>query len=343
MKAVVIRAPHDVSFAEESAPRPREGQVLVRVAAAGICMSDVETWKGTRPEPYVRYPVIPGHEWCGTIAELGPGVTGLRAGQRVAVEGHNFCRTCAWCQRGETNLCATYNEHGFTLPGGFADYVVTRADLAHPFSDALPFEAAALTEPFACVVHGMRRTRLDGAETVAVLGSGTLSLLAVAAASKLWTPARTVVVTRSRTNEAIARQVGATAYLTVDADPVARLHDLTGGRGADVVLEAVGHESAVPLAFALARRGGAVALMGIAGGGKRPLLDPDVFALKDLRVHGVFAYASRDYEEALRLIESGRVDVRPLITHRFALAEFQRALDLLSSRTEPVVKVILQP
>jgi threonine dehydrogenase-like Zn-dependent dehydrogenase len=152
-----------------------------------------------------------------------------------------------------------------------------------------------------------------------------------------------VVVTRSRTNERIARAVGATDYLTRDEDPVARLHDLTGGRGADVVLEAVGHESAVPLAFELARRGGAVALMGIAGGGKRPLLDPDVFALKDLRVHGVFAYASRDYEEALRLIESGRVDVRPLITHRFALAEFQRALDLLSSRTEPVVKVILQP
>ena len=343
MKAVVIRTPHQASFADESTPEPGPGEVLVRVAAAGICMSDVETWKGTRPEPYVRYPVIPGHEWCGTVERLGPGATGLRAGQRVAVEGHNFCGTCPWCRRGETNLCATYNEHGFTLPGGFAEYVVTRADLAHPFSQALPFEAAALTEPFACVVHGMRRARLDDAETVAVLGSGTLSLLAVAAASKLWRPARTVVVTRSRTNERIAREVGATDYLTGDADPVTRLQALTGGHGADVVLEAVGHESAAPLAFELARRGGAVALMGIAGGGKRPALDPDVFALKELHVHGVFAFASRDYEDALRLIESGRVEVTPLITHRFPLSDFQKAFDLLASRKEPVVKVLLRP
>jgi 2-desacetyl-2-hydroxyethyl bacteriochlorophyllide A dehydrogenase len=343
MKAVVIRTPHQVSFADENTPEPGPGQALVRVAAAGICMSDVETWQGKRPEPYVRYPVIPGHEWCGTVERLGPGAAGLRAGQRVAVEGHHFCGTCPWCRRGETNLCATYNEHGFTLPGGFAEYVVTRADLAHPFSDTLPFEAAALTEPFACVVHGMRRAQLDDAETVAVLGSGTLSLLAVAAVSRLWRPARTVVVTRSRTNERIARQVGATEYLTVDADPLARLHAWTGGRGADVVLEAVGHPSAAPLAFELARRGGAVALMGIAGGGPRPALDPDVFALKELHVHGVFAYASRDYEDALRLIESGRVDVTPLITHRFALADFQKAFDLLVGRQEPVVKVLLRP
>jgi threonine dehydrogenase-like Zn-dependent dehydrogenase len=177
---------------------------------------------------------------------------------------------------------------------------------------------------------------------VAVLGSGTLSLLSVACA-RLSQPARTVVVSRSRTNEGIARQVGATDYLTIEEDPVARLRDLTGGRGADVVLEAVGNESALPLSLDLARRGGAVVLMGIAGGGKRPLLEADVFALKDLRVHGVFAYTSRDYVEALKLIEGGRVSVAPLITHRFALQDFEKAFDLLSTRKEPVVKVMLKP
>ena len=342
MKAVVISTPHHAAFQDEARPRPAEGQVLVRVGAAGICMSDVEIWKGTRPEAYVRYPVIPGHEWCGTVDEVGPGVQGLKVGQRVAVEGHNFCGTCPWCRRGETNLCATYDEHGFTRPGGFAQYVAARADLAHPFSDALSFEAAALSEPFACVVHAIRLASVQAADTVAVLGSGTLSLLAVACV-QMWKPARTVVVTRSRTNEKIARQVGATDYVTIDQNPVARVHELTGGRGADVVLEAVGHESAVPLSLELARRGGAVALMGIAGGEKRPLLAADVFALKELHVHGVFAYASRDYAEALRLIESGRVDVGPLITHRFALPEFAKAFDLLSTRKEPVVKVVLRP
>jgi 2-desacetyl-2-hydroxyethyl bacteriochlorophyllide A dehydrogenase len=342
MKAVVISTPNHAFFQDEGRPRPLAGQVLVRVGAAGICMSDVEVWKGTRPRAYVKYPVIPGHEWCGTVEEVGPGVQSLKVGQRVAVEGHNFCGECPWCQRGETNLCATYNEHGFTLPGGFAEYVVARADLAHPFSDALSFEAAALAEPCACVVHGIRRTQVQAGDTVAVLGSGTLSLLSVACA-RLSEPARTVVVSRSRTNEAVARRVGATDYFTINEDPVARLRDLTGGRGADVVLEAVGNESALPLSLDLARRGGAVVLMGIAGGGKRPLLEADVFALKDLRVHGVFAYTSRDYVEALRFIESGRVDVGPLITHRFPLQDFAKALDLLATRKEPVVKVILSP
>jgi 2-desacetyl-2-hydroxyethyl bacteriochlorophyllide A dehydrogenase len=342
MKAVVIRAPGRASFADEPKPGVAAGQVVVRVGAAGICMSDVEIWKGTRPEEYVRYPVIPGHEWCGTVEEVGSGIQGLRAGQRVAVEGHNFCGKCPWCRRGETNLCATYDEHGFTRPGGFAEYVAARADLAHPFSDALSFEAAALSEPFACVVHAVRLATVQAGDTVAVLGSGTLSLLAVACV-KQRQPARIVVVTRSRTNEKIARQVGATDYLTIDEDPVTRVRELTQGRGADVVLEAVGNETAVPLSLELARRGGAIALMGIAGGGKRPLLEADVFALKELHVHGVFAYASRDYAEALRLIESGRVDVGPLITHRFPLADFQRAFDLLATRKEPVVKVVLRP
>lgn len=342
MKAVVIRAPEDASFTDLPTPTPGPGQVRVRVAAAGVCMSDVEIWKGTRPPDYVKYPVTPGHEWCGTVEEVGPGVTGLRAGQRVAVEGHNFCRSCFWCLRGETYLCATYNEHGFTMPGGFAEHVAARADLAHPFSDALSFEAAALSEPFACVVHGMRYVEMPAGGVVAVLGSGTLSLLSVALA-KLSRPERIVVVTRSRLNEDITRRMGATDYLIVDEDPVARLRDLSGGRGADVVLEAVGHESAVPLSFELSRRGGTVVLMGIAGGGRRPPLDPDVFALKDLHVHGVFAYASRDYGEALRLIESGSVDVGPLVTHRYALRDYDKAFALLTSRREPVVKVLLQP
>ena len=104
MNAVVIEKPHQASLRAVPVPHLSEGQVLVRVAAVGICMSDVEVMEGTRPEPFVRYPVQPGHEWCGTVVEVGPGVRGLSAGQAVAVEGHNFCRTCFFCLRGETNL-----------------------------------------------------------------------------------------------------------------------------------------------------------------------------------------------------------------------------------------------
>jgi len=342
MKAVVIAAPNRAALRDEPDPRPGQGQILVRVGAAGICMSDVETLKGTRPAAYVKYPVIPGHEWCGTVEELGPGAAGVAVGDRVAVEGHNFCRACEWCRRGETNLCVSYSELGFTLPGGFAEHVAVRADLAHPFAATLPFTSAAMAEPLACVVQGARRATIDNGDTIVVVGPGTLGLLAVgwAAVSR---PARIVVIGVDRGNEALARRMGATDFLTVGDDPAGRVRAMTGGGGADVVLEAAGSASALPLALDVGRRGGTVVLYGIAGGAGRTQLEADVFCLKELHIHGTFAYTSESFEQALRLIESGRLDVSPLVTHRFPLAEFEKAFDLLRRRPEPVVKVILEP
>jgi len=342
MKAVVIRTPNRAFFRDEADPKAGDGQVLVRVAVAGVCMSDVEVMKGTRPLPYVKYPIIPGHEWCGTVEEVGSGVKRVAAGDRVAVEGHNFCRACVWCSRGETNLCASYNEIGFTLPGGFAEYVAVRADLAHPFAKALPFEAAAMVEPFACVVHGAQRARIHRQDTVVVVGPGTIGLLAVGWAA-MARPARLVAIGLDRSNEATARKMGATDYFTVKDEPVAKVREMTGGAGADVVFEAAGSEAAVTLALDLARRGGAVILSGIAGGNRRMLLESDVFSLKDLRVDGVFAYTTASFEQALRIIESGKLDVRPLVTHTLPLREFEKAFDLLCNRPEAVVKVMLKP
>ncbi|PYQ16075.1 MAG: dehydrogenase [Acidobacteria bacterium] len=342
MKAVVIRAPNRAFFRDEADPTAGDGQVLVKVALAGVCMSDVEVMKGTRPAPYVKYPVIPGHEWCGTVEQVGSGVKRVAAGDRVAVQGHNFCRACSWCSRGETNLCASYNEIGFTLPGGFAEYVAVRADLAHPFAKTLPFEAAAMVEPFACVVHGAQRARIQREDTVAVVGPGTIGLLAVGWAA-MSRPARLVAVGLDRGNEAVARRMGATHYFTVKDEPAAKVREMTGGAGADVVFEAAGSEAAVPLALELARRGGTVVLAGIAGGSRRMFLESDLFALKDLRVDGVFAYTTDSFERALRMIESGQLDVKPLITHTLPLRQFEKAFELLSNRPEPVVKVMLRP
>src|SRR5439155_7654873 len=221
-------------------------------------------------------------------------------------------------------------------------YVAVRADLAHRFAATLPFESAALAEPLACVVHGAHRAAVGPDDTVVVVGPGTLGLLAVgwAAVSR---PARVVVIGVDRANEALARRMGATDFLSLGGDPAARIREMTGGAGADVVFEAAGSESALPLALDLARRGGTVVLYGIAGGGRRTQIEADLFCLKDLHIHGVFAYTTASFEHALRLVESGRLDVAPLVTHTFPLAEFQKAFDLLRTRREPVVKVILKP
>lgn len=342
MKALLINAPHQATFGETARPTPGPGQVLVRVAAVGVCMSDLEILDGTRPEPYIMYPITPGHEWCGTVVEVGSGVSQPAVGQRVAVEGINFCQVCFWCQRGETNLCSAYNEFGFTLPGGYAEYVAVRADLAHPFADSLPFETAALTEPTACAGHGILRANVRPGDTVAIVGPGTIGLLGVAWA-RLFSPCRIIAVGVDRQNEPLARVMGATDYLTLEDDPVSFIYALTGGRGADVVLEAAGSEMAIPLVLDLARRGGSVAFAGIVGGGRKLLVESDLFSLKDLRVHGIFSYTSALFAQALRLIENGLLDVRPLITHQFPLEAYGRAFDLLRNRHEPVGKILLKP
>jgi threonine dehydrogenase-like Zn-dependent dehydrogenase len=175
-----------------------------------------------------------------------------------------------------------------------------------------------------------------------VVGPGTIGLLAVGWAA-MSRPARLVAVGLDRSNEATARKMGATDFLTVHDEPAARIREMTGGAGADVVFEAAGSETAVSLALDLARRGGTVVLSGIAGGSRRMFLEADVFALKDLRVDGVFAYTTASFDQALRIIESGQLDVRPLVTHTLPLREFEKAFDLLSNRPEPVVKVMLRP
>jgi 2-desacetyl-2-hydroxyethyl bacteriochlorophyllide A dehydrogenase len=342
MKAVVIREPHDAGYGEILQPRITDGQVLVRVAVAGVCMSDLEVYDGTRPEQYVKYPCIPGHEWCGTVGEIGAGVRHLKVGDRVAVEGHNYCGRCFFCQRGQTNLCESYNELGFTLPGGYAEYVAVRADLAHPFSDSLPFEMAALTEPGSCAGHGMLRAPVRPGEIVAIVGPGTIGLLGAAWAKAL-KAGRIIVIGLDRKSESLARTIGATDYFTVTENPAEQVRALTSGRGADVVFEAAGNPTAVALACDVARRGGTVVAAGVAGG-RRPLrLDSDLFSLKDLRVQGIFAYTSEVFQKTLRQIEGGALDVRPFITHRFPLEQYLQAFHLLKHRPEPVLKILLMP
>ena len=342
MRGVLIRKPHDAEYGELPQPEITEGQVLVRVAATGVCMSDVEVYDGTRPEPYVKYPCIPGHEWCGMVIEVGPEVRHLEVGDRVAVEGHNYCGRCFFCTRGQTNLCESYNELGFTLPGGYAEYVAVRADLAHPFGDSLSFELAAITEPASCAGHGMLRAPVYPGQTVAVVGPGTIGLLAAAWARALHA-GRIIVIGLEPKSESLVRTILGTEYLTVTEDTPEQVRDLTDGHGADVVVEAAGDPEALALACNVARRGGTVVALGVAGG-RRPLgVDSDLFSLKDLRVQGIFAYTSEVFRHTLRQIEVGALDVRAFVTHRLPLGQFLQAFHLLKHRPEPVLKVLLVP
>lgn len=342
MRAVVISAPGEARLEEMETPKLGPEEVLIRSHAAGICGSDVEVYQGTRPTDYIQYPVVPGHEWSGTVVEVGARVRGIHPGDKVVSEGFVYCGSCANCHNGLTNLCEEgYNEVGFTRPGGFAEYVAVPARLVHRLPRAADLAQAALLEPTAVVADIFLRAQPRPGSTVVVIGDGAIGQLAVHLA-RLHSP-QTVVLVGSRDDRLqLGLKMGATHTVNYHREDALHLvQELTQGRGADLVFEGAGKASAVEQAFSLARRSGTVALQGIAGGDTRLPLDPDIFALKHLTVIGTFGANSAAWTYAVQLFSAGLLHLEPLVTHRYNLSEYQAALDTLVSKQSGTLKVLV--
>ena len=342
MKAIVLESPGLVRLAEMALPSPRPGEVLVRSRAVGICGSDVELYQGTRPEGFYRYPLVPGHEWSGEVAATGEQVRGLYVGDRVVVEGIFSCGTCRNCRIGLTNLCESgYDEIGFTRPGGLAEYVVVPARQVHRLPRDASFEEAALLEPTSVVAQAFLGDALRAGETVVVIGDGAIGLLAVQILH-LFSPAALILAGSHDERLSIGRRLGATYSINSRRDDVEQcVHDLTQGRGADLVFEGGSRAAGVELSMRLARRGGMVILEGIAGASTRLSLESDTFVLKHLTVQGIFGASSAAWAYAVQLFSAGLLQLAPLITHRFALSDYEEALNTVMARREGALKVLL--
>jgi threonine dehydrogenase-like Zn-dependent dehydrogenase len=339
MRAFLVREPGVYAVEELPAAQPGAGEVLVEVVAAGICGSDRELVEGRRPSQYVSYPVVPGHEWAGRVARLGPGVSGLEPGDPVVAEGLRTCGVCARCSEGRTNLCtATYAETGFTHPGAMAETVLVPAQLIHRLPADRPVEPAALIEPAACVAGGLLEAGVPRpGSRLAVVGDGALGLLSVLFL-RLTTPAELVLVGRRPARSARALGLGASAVVNAhDPDALAAFD----GRF-DAVVEASNSPEGAAAALRLLRRGGTAILLGISGAG-RTTVDPDTVSLGQLRVQGIFAASRSAWRWTVALYAQGLFDPAPLITHRFGLDEVPRALDALAVPGADVVKVLVHP
>lgn len=339
MRAFVVNRPGEYALTELPDPAPGPGEVLVAPAAVGICGSDLELLDGRRPAEYVRYPVVPGHEWAGRVVGVGAGVTGLDPGAPVVAEGVRACGTCDRCREGRSNLCAgAYAETGFTHPGALADRVVVPANLVHPLPADRPVEPAALLEPAGCVASGLLELGPPPAGArIAVVGDGPLGLLAVLLA-RLSNPRELILIGHRDERVSYGKQCGATDVLVDRGDA-----DLAALRGSsDLVIEATNRPAGAVTALGLARRGGAVLLLGISGAG-RPAVDPDVITLGQLRVQGVFASSPAAWRWMVSLYGSGQFDPSPLVTHRFPLGETTAALDVLAERASGALKVLVTP
>ena len=337
MRAVVVERPNEVVMRELETPAPGAGEVLVRSHFAGVCGTDVAIATGTFVDPrWVRFPVVLGHEWSGTIAELGRGVTDLAAGDRVVCEGTVPCGHCARCRRGQTNLCENYDQIGFTRSGGYGEFVLVPRRVVHRLPDRVSLEEAVLIEPGSCVLRALRRGNPQPGARIGVIGVGTLGSLALTLA-RLYSPAALLAFGLREQELELGARLGAETLNVLDEDAIA-----TALASLDLVVECAGTPGAVELATRLVRLGGHVVLLGIAGEGKQLELPADRLVLGDITVVGNLSYDSATWTDLVGLLDNGLVELAPLITHRFALADFADAFELLLRPRGLVAKVVLE-
>jgi threonine dehydrogenase-like Zn-dependent dehydrogenase len=339
MRALVVDRPGMSAVRQVPEPVPGPGEVLVEVAAAGICGSDLEVLDGRRPAAYVDYPVVPGHEWAGRVLAAGPGVKDVGPGDPVVAEGLRACGVCDRCAEGRTNICtAAYAETGFTHPGALAERLVVPAGLLHRLPANRPVEPAALLEPAACVASGLLEAGMPlPGSRVAVVGDGPLGLLALLLL-RTTAPAELVLVGARPARSAFGPGCGATQV--VAATDRAALAGMAGRF--DMAVEASNAPAGSATAVSLLRRGGSAVLLGISGA-QQPVIDPDTVTLNQLRLQGGFAASRNAWRWVVRLYSEGILDPAPLVTHHFPLEEVEGAFAALTASDGGAVKILVHP
>jgi 2-desacetyl-2-hydroxyethyl bacteriochlorophyllide A dehydrogenase len=335
MKAVVVERPNKVIYRAVEAPAVAPDDVLVESRAAGLCRTDIEMMTGVFTDPrWVRYPVIPGHEWAGTVIEVGAHVDSVRQGDRVVCEGLIVCNRCRRCRSGETQWCERIEALGFTRPGGYAELVSVPARVVHRLPEHVSFDAGVLVEPASVVLHAVEKARPEPGEAVGVIGVGTLGALAITLL-RLHSPARIVAYGVREEELELARQLGATEAVlaTDDAPAEAEL---------DLVVETAGAPAAVGLATKLCRPGGRAVLLGIAGEGRMLTLPSDLLVGKDMSLIGSIAYPASVWSRVVGLVAERVLDLDPIVTHHFPASEFQDAVRLMDDRHGIVAKIVLE-
>ena len=339
MRAAVMTAVGEVRLEDRPEPSARPGWVVVAVESASICGTDTHQFEGRLDTPFPR---IPGHDFAGRVDEVGEGVDPSLVGTPVAVKPSLPCLECDQCREGRLGECTRKKLMGLWSDGCMTERIeVPRANLVVRPED-VPAEQASLLEPLAVGLNTVDRLNIQLGESVVVLGQGPIGLAMTRLCAL--SGAGTLMVTDARPEPfAIARDWGATDCVDVSArDPKEAIAELTGGAGADVVIETSGAPPAVASVIDLVRKEGRVGLVGIAN--DLPPLPVIPLLLKTITVYGVGGNGGRgQYERSLELLHTGRVRLDQLVTHRYGLDDVAEAFATSSTRAGGAIKVVLSP
>ncbi|WP_187768077.1 zinc-dependent alcohol dehydrogenase family protein [Paenibacillus sp. PL91] len=310
MKALVIDKPQHATVQEVPYPSPGRDEVVIRVERVGICGTDFHIFEGEFLSPY---PIIPGHEFSGTIHECGEGVEGFRIGERVTADPSLFCGRCVYCLTNRGNQCENWGALGNTVNGSMAEFVAVPARNVIRIPDSMSFETAAFIEPIACVVHAMNRLRLKAGDSVLLLGAGAMGQQLVQTLSRSGA-SRLTVVDVSETKLALARSLGATE--TVNVRDKSRL----AGVKFDVVVDATGIPAVIEDAFSYLGKTATYLQFGVTPKDAQIRINPFDLYHKDWTILGSMAI-NYTFLPAFEWVKEGRIQLEPLVSKVISLEE----------------------
>lgn len=342
MKALLLSQYRHLEVADLPAPEPGPDEVLVRVAACGICGSDVHGYDGSSGRRIP--PIVMGHEAAGTVAALGKNVKGLTQGNRVTFDSTVYCGACINCLRGDVNLCDHRQVLGvscgdYRRSGAFAEFVVVPARIIYRLPETLSFAEAAMLEAVAVAIHAVSLVPIASDSSALVLGAGTIGLL-VQQALRAVGCARVFVADVDATRLKLSQDLGATATLISGPDLLQQVLQLTNGVGVDVAIEAVGRNDTVAASIDSVRKGGSIVLVGNIS--PQVTLPLQKVVTRQIRLQGSCASAG-EYPRAIELMSSGAICVKPLITAVAPLDEGPQWFERLYAREPNLMKVVLMP
>ena len=333
----LMTAPKEITFREVDIPEPGPDQVLVKIKRIGVCGSDIHVFHGMHP--YTKYPVTQGHEVSGKIVKLGQYVSNLQVGQRVTIEPQVFCGRCHPCLHGKYNLCENLKVMGFQTVGTASEYFAVDASKITPLPEGMSYNEGAMIEPLAVTVHaGKRFADMKGAK-VEVLGAGPIGIL-LSQAVKALGAAEVMITDISEKRLELAKSVGADyAINTAKEDFGEALVACFGPDKADVIYDCAGNDITMNSAIQNARKGSTIILVAVFA----KMANVDLAKLNDseLDLNTSMMYRHEDYVDALRFVNEGKIQLKPLESAHFAFKDYQKAYEYIDANREMTMKVLI--
>jgi len=348
-KACVLTGPGKFEIQDVSVPVPGVGEVLCKIKAVAICGSDPEVVRGDLAGEWPpSYPFIAGHEWSGEVVAVGAGVHEFQVGDRVAGEAHKGCGYCRNCKEGRYNICLNYgnestgHEHyGFRVNGAYAQYQKYSVRSVNHLPDNVTYGEASMVDTTGVALHGLELAGVTVGGTVAVIGPGPIGLSAMRLA-KAMGAAKVIIIGRGARLQS-AKRLGADEIVDFESqDPVEAVRELTGGIGVDEAYECSGAKGTFNQAVRMVRKGGHVALIGVSTAGVMEEIPFKYVTHNEILVVGSRANANVS-NKVLSLMSTEQLKVKEFITHKFALDDFDEALDTFVKRKGNAIKVVIYP